>query len=1008
MALKLLPEDLSDVPSHLADRYEAQAGRYWDLFYRRNTTKFFKDRHYLHKEFPDLAAGPATLLEVGCGVGNTVFPLLEINPALKIYCCDFAASAIELVQQNPQYGASNGAVQAFVADITSNLLAAPPAEGGCGVPEGGCDLATMIFVLSAIHPQRMAAAVHNVARCLRPASGRLLFRDYAEGDLAQARVPGGGGGGECRVERLAGGDRPKRLGPNFYVRGDGTRCYYFSQPEVLALFASAGFECDSVTLHERTVVNHKKDIAMDRRWLQAIFTLREYQPPPLPIRNLLAQPAPSYTQQHQNLQQQQQQQLLHPHYQQQQHPHPHPQQQQHLQQQQREAAAGAGCVVVSTEAFPGSSGGGGASGGSGGGDCMDVDSHTGAPPAATSAVVAAAGSAVAVVAGPSSVFAPCADLQPPAASSSGLYGGSWLTGAAGRLASHLAAGPGQPSGRAMLPETLDSADDLRAELSPSPTHPQHPQHHHQHHHQQHQHHHLHHHAQHHHGGMVGGGAGGGADMQIDDHADGTTAAARRRRRSTLSSGGGGGEASDGGGGGRALESELEAEFFATIGRDSAEVVEEEVAAAGAALSRVRLVDVADMAAARLAAATPAAATTTAAATATATAGAFGGSGLHHSQQQQQQQQSGAPGMALQTPVLMREMEVPVAAGVGFRCLLPMSDPSSGQSGCPAVPAAALALSRILLASPRLLAGKCALQLGPARLLGPANAAAPAAAAASAPAPAPAAASPGSLASVSAPMGAPAGAAAVLPAMAAVRGSARRVVVSEAGREGLAAAAADLRRNAHRVVIERLRLVTLDWAAAAAADGASAAAAAAAGGGGGGVAAGYTYVPAGAVRQLRDVLQMQPSGYDIVYAVDPLAEATAAAAGGGGGAAAVAAARALFTVSGQLLAGGIGGGGGTAMDGTSEAAQGGGAAAAAAAPAAAGLRAGRQGLLLLVVPGAWAAAHGMGFAALAAVCGWELLVPVQLAELYGADVAPAAGLGCAALAFRRRLASVPPA
>jgi hypothetical protein len=30
--------------------------------------------------------------------------------------------------------------------------------------------------------------------------------------------------------------------------------------------------------------------------------------------------------------------------------------------------------------------------------------------------------------------------------------------------------PGQPSGRALLPETLDSADDLRAELSPSPHH----------------------------------------------------------------------------------------------------------------------------------------------------------------------------------------------------------------------------------------------------------------------------------------------------------------------------------------------------------------------------------------------------------------------------------------------------------------------------------------------------------------------------------------------------------
>ncbi len=61
----------------------------------------------------------------------------KTNPALKIYCCDFAASAVELVRQNPQYSACGGAIQAFVADITSDMLARPQSEGGCGVPEGG-------------------------------------------------------------------------------------------------------------------------------------------------------------------------------------------------------------------------------------------------------------------------------------------------------------------------------------------------------------------------------------------------------------------------------------------------------------------------------------------------------------------------------------------------------------------------------------------------------------------------------------------------------------------------------------------------------------------------------------------------------------------------------------------------------------------------------------------------------------------------------------------------------
>ncbi|KAG2488725.1 hypothetical protein HYH03_012725 [Edaphochlamys debaryana] len=922
MALKLLPEELADVPAAVRDRYEAQAGRYWDLFYRRNTNKFFKDRHYLHKEFPDVAAGPATLLEVGCGVGNTVFPLYETNPSLRIFCCDFAPSAIELVRQNPAYGAAGGAVQAFVADITKDLLAAPSEEGGCGVPEGGCDLATMVFVLSAIHPQRMAAAVHNVARCLRPGSGRLLFRDYAEGDLAQ--------------ERLAGGDRPKRLGPNFYVRGDGTRCYYFGQDEVVALFASAGFVCDSLALHERTVVNHKRDIAMDRRWLQAgrgpgwggeaTFTLKEPRPPPLPLRELLAQPppvhdashAPSYT-------------------------------------AQPPTAASCSATVS--------------------GD-VDMDAaeavlreslplpHDLAPPQPQPGAPAPAAAPLPGFGTPPPPRVRTSPPQPatgagPAAEltgSPGLLGGgsTWLTGAAGRLASHLAAGPGLPSGRALLPDTLDSADDLAAELSPSPRHASH--------------------APHAHSGGHGGHApfGSAHAPSSGGHHSGPLHASRLAAAST--GGGDGGEAgmdweaSGGGGGGggsgagsgqgrrrqrspgaeggdagavdaaaaaaevaaagalRSLEQELEAEFFATIGRDSSEVAAE-VAATGAALSRVRLADVAEVAAARLAA-VPAAFGAAAAKPAPAPAAV-----------------AAAPTVAVGTASTV-EVEVPVGPSVSFRCLCGLSP----ETGSPHLPAASLALARLFLASPRLLAGRCALQLGPATP------------------------------STSAPI--TTAAAGVLPAMVAVRAAARRIVVTDGGRDGLAAAAADLRRNSSRIVIERLRLAPLDWLGMGAA---SAAAAGAATG-----AAGYTYV-SGPVRQLRDVLQMHPGGYDIVYGVDPLAGVTTSAGAPGASAdAPVQAARALFDVAAQLLHPSAGGPASRAA----AAGSGGDHVAACAGP-----QAGR--LLLLAFPGEWAAAHGLGLAALAGMCGWELLAPEQLEEAHGVDAAAAAAVGCAAMVFRRR-------
>lgn len=161
-------------------------------------------------EFPELLTA-AAVLEVGCGAGNSIFPLLTLNPAARVWACDFSPTAVSLVRAHPGYGpeAAAGRLSAFVADITRDDL---PALGG--VPRMGVDICTCVFVLSAIAPRAMPAALAHIATCLRP-GGRVLVRDYAAGDYAAARLGSDG--------------RQQVMGDNDYVRSDGTRAFFFSE-----------------------------------------------------------------------------------------------------------------------------------------------------------------------------------------------------------------------------------------------------------------------------------------------------------------------------------------------------------------------------------------------------------------------------------------------------------------------------------------------------------------------------------------------------------------------------------------------------------------------------------------------------------------------------------------------------------------------------------------------------------------------------------------------------------
>ncbi|XP_041518171.1 tRNA N(3)-methylcytidine methyltransferase METTL6 isoform X2 [Microtus oregoni] len=154
-----LQRDRALVSDFKQQKLEKEAQKNWDLFYKRNSTNFFKDRHWTTREFEELRScreyegQKLVLLEAGCGVGNCLFPLLEEDVNIFAYACDFSPRAVDYVKQNPLYNTERCKV--FQCDLTKDDLLDH-------IPPESVDAVTLIFVLSAIHPEKMHLVLLNV------------------------------------------------------------------------------------------------------------------------------------------------------------------------------------------------------------------------------------------------------------------------------------------------------------------------------------------------------------------------------------------------------------------------------------------------------------------------------------------------------------------------------------------------------------------------------------------------------------------------------------------------------------------------------------------------------------------------------------------------------------------------------------------------------------------------------------------------------------------------------
>lgn len=249
-----------------------------------------QERRYLLKEFPELVSCRefSKVLEVGCGNGSSVIPILRGNKDIIVYACDCSSETLErakeIVHSSSIFAVQNrfhpffcdfaftGFPKWLVCDSCIESLSLKQQECSTDVKEGdvadksgsylsrecaccigGVDFVSLIFTLSAVPLKKMSPAIMECFSVLKP-GGLLLFRDYGLYDMTMLRF-----------------EQEKRVGFREYMRSDGTRSYFFCLDTVRDLFAGVGFIELELEYCCVKSLNRRKGKSMQRVWVHGKF-----------------------------------------------------------------------------------------------------------------------------------------------------------------------------------------------------------------------------------------------------------------------------------------------------------------------------------------------------------------------------------------------------------------------------------------------------------------------------------------------------------------------------------------------------------------------------------------------------------------------------------------------------------------------------------------------------------------------------------------------------------------
>jgi SAM-dependent methyltransferase len=254
-AEQIIKSNYNSVPEYWKKRYELDNAKNWDTFYKHNQANFFKDRHYITEEFQLSSCLKDPLesfhvVDMGCGVGNAIVPLLQQFPNATATCFDCAVTAVKILQQKLAEQEWNDRCEVSVGDLMDPHFNTEELKSIA-------DFALLFFVQSAIDPIHYERIQELAWKMLKP-GGAVLFRDYGKYDMAQ-----------MRFEKSA-GRQGNRISDDFYVRGDGTRAKFFTEDELKTIWERDGrFRTEEIVFHTKKIVNRKTGVEMKRVWIQA-------------------------------------------------------------------------------------------------------------------------------------------------------------------------------------------------------------------------------------------------------------------------------------------------------------------------------------------------------------------------------------------------------------------------------------------------------------------------------------------------------------------------------------------------------------------------------------------------------------------------------------------------------------------------------------------------------------------------------------------------------------------